>query len=118
MAVQTIVFDFDGVIHQYKTKPPTWDSSIILDGPVEGIREAIDEIRELGYKVTIVSARADTEAGRAAIERFCNKYDIRVDEITNRKPPAKVYIDDRGMCFDGHPETLAQKVKDFKPWNR
>ena len=30
--------------------------------------------------------------------------------------PAVAYIDDRAICFDGHPETLLRKIKNFQPW--
>ena len=34
------------------------------------------------------------------------------------KPPALVYVDDRAICFDGHTETLFDKIVNFKPWNK
>ena len=41
----TVLFDFDGVINSYKSG---WEGyGIISDPPVEGIKEAIDEIRSL-----------------------------------------------------------------------
>lgn len=118
MAVQSVVFDFDGVIHQYKHKPSTWDETLILDPPVEGIREAVENIKGLGYKVIVVSARARSEAGRAAIRTWLDNYGIVVDEVTDKKPPAKVYIDDRAICFDGKSDKLVEKIQNFKPWNR
>ena len=41
-----------------------------------------------------------------------------LDDIRKEKPPAIVYIDDRAICFDGHPETLLAKIVNFTPWNK
>ena len=55
-----------------------------------------------------------------AIHDWLLKYDLikYVDMICKEKPPAIVYIDDRAICFDGHPETLLDKIQNFKPWNK
>ena len=112
---QTVVFDFDGVIHEYKTK---WSGvDIISDGPVKGVKEAIDEIRKY-YRVVVVSSRCSDQHGLIAIEKWLNKNGIIVDDVCSEKPPAIVYIDDRAITFDGNPSTLLGKIKDFKPWNK
>lgn len=51
MKKQTVAFDFDGVIHSYVT--PWVSSEIIPDPPVSGIKEAIDSMRELVYKILL-----------------------------------------------------------------
>ena len=43
---------------------------------------------------------------------------IEVDAVTMEKPPAVCYIDDRAICFDGHPETLLDKIENFETWNK
>ena len=111
----TVVFDFDGVIHSYTTR---WRAaSVIPDPPVEGIREALREIRKY-YRVVVVSSRCSQEDGIDAIREYLKRYDIEVDDIAVEKPPAVVYIDDRALTFDGHPERLLRKIRAFKPWNR
>ena len=109
----TVVFDFDGVIHSYKSgwKGPT----NIPDPPVEGIKETIEKLRE-DYNVVIVSSRCVYEEGKKAIADWLKKYGIVVDDIVTDKPPAIVYIDDRAICFDGNASTLVDKVKNFKTW--
>ena len=54
----------------------------------------------------------------AYYKEYLNMHNIVVDQITCKKVPAICYVDDRALCFDGHPETLAQKIVEFKPWNR
>jgi len=113
---QTVVFDFDGVIHSYSSG---WQGEdVIPDPPVKGIREAIIEIKNAGYKVVVVSTRCATNRGMAAMDRWLSKHGILVDRLSKEKPPAIVYIDDRAICFDGNPAGLLVKIQMFKPWNK
>jgi len=115
---QTVVFDFDGVIHSYTSG---WQGArIIPDPPVPGIYEALKEIHDAGYEVVVVSTRCAYVGGRWAIEGWLDKYGLShlVDKVKKHKPPAIVYIDDRAICFDGKPENLLGKILAFKPWNK
>lgn len=113
---RTVVFDFDGVIHSYKKRYVS--AEIIPDEPVEGIREAIDDIKAAGYEVVVVSSRASSTEGRKAIIEYLKKYKIVVDDIKWEKVPAICYIDDRAICFQGDPSTLLSQIRSFKPWNK
>lgn len=109
----TVLFDFDGVIHSYISG---WKGdNIIPDKPVEGIKEAIDEIRKK-YHVVIFSSRCNTEQGKTAVENYLKKHNIVVDDIVDTKPPAIVMIDDRAITFDGKADTLLEKIENFKTW--
>lgn len=113
---RTVVFDFDGVIHSYASG---WKGeTCIPDPPVPGIDRALREIKKDGYEVVIVSTRCSTQAGVDAINLWLFRNGIAqyVDRVCKEKPPAIVYIDDRAICFDGKPETLLEKVQNFKPW--
>lgn len=115
---KTVVFDFDGVIHSYKSG---WKGeTAIPDEPVPGIEDALRDIHKAGYEIVVVSSRCRTNEGMDAIHDWLLKYDLikYVDMICKEKPPAIVYIDDRAICFDGHPETLLDKIQNFKPWNK
>lgn len=110
---QTVVFDFDGVIHSYKSG---WQGEdVIPDPPVNGIRLAISQIRNY-YRVVVVSTRCASESGRRAIMEYLEKHNILVDDVVKEKPPAACYIDDRAICFDGYADTLLRRVLTFKPW--
>lgn len=113
---QTVVFDFDGVIHSYSSG---WKgTTVIPDPPVPGIKEAIEEIRSTGYEVVVVSTRCASLDGLYAVEDYLRRHGIEVDSVQAEKPPAIVYIDDRAICFDGNPATLLGKIKNFKPWHK
>ena len=113
---KTVVFDFDGVIHSYTSGWQGEDT--ILDPPVPGIRKALKEIRDAGYEVVVVSTRCATIKGHGAIEAWLYDNGLReyIDKVCKEKLPAVAYIDDRAICFDGHPETLLKKIKNFQPW--
>ena len=113
---KTVVFDFDGVIHSYTSG---WKGvDVIPDAPVNGIKEAINEIRAAGYEVVVVSTRCSTPEGFGAIRAWLIDNEITVDDVMIVKPPAIVYIDDRAICFDGDSAALLGKIQTFKPWNK
>lgn len=113
---QTVVFDFDGVIHSYKNG---WSGvTSTPDEPVEGIKEAIAEIRADGYDVVVVSTRCESLRGQKAVQMYLDKHGIEVDRIMKEKPPAIVYIDDRAICFDGNAGSLLERIRNFQPWNK
>ena len=112
---QTVVFDFDGVIHSYISG---WKGiTTIPDPPVPGIAEAIQDIRK-HYVVAVVSTRCSTPEGIEAVNNWLEKYGIEVDAVLKEKPPAVVYVDDRAICFDGDPSSLLPKIQMFEVWNK
>lgn len=114
MKKKIIVMDFDGVIHSYKSG---WKGiAEIPDEPVKGVKEFIDTLRK-EYKVFILSSRTSHEIGIVAIKRWLDKYDIQVDDVVAKKPPAYLTIDDRCVCFNGVFEGLKDKIDNFKTWN-
>lgn len=102
MARETIAVDFDGVVHDYKHP---------LDGrkmgaPIEGAKDAIARLRH-SYKIIIFCVWAGTDQGKKVIMDWMEFYEIAgYDEITNIKPNAKFYIDDRAVRFTNWLDTL------------
>lgn len=114
---KTVVFDFDGVIHSYTSG---WKGAEnITDSLVPGIKEALIDLSK-DYEIIVVSTRCKTREGRAAIEKYFESNGLLgvVSRVLSEKPPAIVYVDDRAICFDGHPETLRERIDSFKPWNK
>ena len=110
----TVVFDFDGVIHSYKSG---WQGAENVPDPVvPGIKEAIGQLRELGYKVVVVSTRCASAAGMGAVRKYLKDNDIEVDDVMAEKPPALCYVDDRAICFRGDAGTLVEQVRSFRSW--
>ena len=105
-SVKTVCIDFDGVIHSYRSG---WKGvENIPDPPIHGVREAIAHLRKR-YRVVVHSARGNTPEGCAAIRRWLAKHNIEVDDVSETKPPAFVYVDDRAIQFNGNwPETITE----------
>jgi hypothetical protein len=114
----TICVDFDGVVHGYSRG---YQGGAIYDPPVPGAIEALKSLRTL-EPVVICTAREDLRAvaewldshgvptvvdGVLSRPHFWNgRGEILV---TNRKLPARVYVDDRALLFTGSwPDTLAR----------
>jgi len=54
--------------------------------------------------------------GTTAVWRWLEKYGIVVDDCTGVKVPASMYIDDRGINFDGNVAKLRNNIETFIPW--
>lgn len=96
---KTIAIDFDGVLHAYSKG---WQDGSLYDGPVDGAEEALLALDASGYKLVIYTART-LDSNLAEIAPWIGKHMPKVAElkipITNRKPVAWRYIDDRAIQF-------------------
>ena len=105
------------MIHRYTSgwKGP----DVIPDGPVEGINDVIQELRSVGFKVVVGSARCRYPEGFEAVKQKLVEWGIEVDRVYDCKPAAVVYIDDRAVRFNGNPRALLAEVLEFVergPW--
>ena len=91
---KTLAIDFDGVIHDYSKGFQGLENA--YDPPKEGAKEALQYFKSEGYIIKILSSRPSH-----VIRRWLIKYDLSnlIEEISNHKFPATVYIDDRGFLF-------------------
>ena len=129
MPPETICLDFDGVIHAY-TSP--WDGpESIPDHPVPGAIGFIEWCLEHGYKVAIHSTRIGSPeakspgGGATAVEAWLlrNGFPDLSENffLAVKKPPAVVYVDDRGFRFTGNFDDLVDFLKipeQYTPWNK
>jgi hypothetical protein len=112
----TIAVDFDGVVHSYDSG---WTGPEPIDPPVPGARAAIAAIRGMGWTVAVFTCRALTADGMAGTKAWLAKHEIEVDEVTGVKPHAALYIDDRGLRFDGNWHGIVEDLLNGvpRPWN-
>jgi len=116
---KTIVVDFDGVLHSYRSgwRGPT----VIPDPPVPGalawLEEAVDR-----FEIAILSSRSKEDGGIEAMQHWlldCGLPAAVLDELLfpRTKPAAHVYLDDRGWRFEGTFPEL-DDLDAFEPWHR
>lgn len=107
----TIALDFDKTLHLYSKG---WNNGEIYDPPVPGAKEAVQKLAE-EYELIIFTCRPFPKNVEAWVKEHL---DIWIP-VTNSKPHADMYIDDRGCYFEGDWEdTLIQverrRRRDFK----
>jgi hypothetical protein len=92
---KTIAIDFDDTIHD--TKNTDWPN---MGSPLQGSRSSIIKLKKLKNKIIIFSARAATPAITTSIEVWLKQQKIPFDLVTNVKPNADVFVDDRALRFE------------------
>lgn len=105
--VPTIALDFDGVIHGYSEG---WKDGSIYDKPVEGVKDAIKELLEDGWKLVVYTTRENLDEAEKYIKDNFGE-DI---ECVNNKPLADIYVDDRAINFSGDWKKTLKDIKNFK----
>jgi hypothetical protein len=107
----TLAIDFDGVIH--KNSKGYYDGSM-YDDPVEGTEEAF-KFLSTKFKLVIFTCKAsddrplvDGKDGKTLIWEWLEKWQLKsyISEITEKKPRALFYIDDKGITFYSWKQTL------------
>lgn len=101
---KTIAIDFDGVIHKYSKG---WHGGSIYDDPVEGAMEAMCHLHGKGYEIVIFTTRINFgEIKQWIISHLPDSHKDIDFEVTNIKPPAVAYIDDRAIRFTNWKDVL------------
>src|SRR3990167_7471733 len=89
---RTLAIDFDGVLHAYGQG---WQDGTIYDEPLPGAVDACRYLVDQGFDLVIFTARQD----QAAIHKWLRTHGFPEMDVTNMKPPALFYIDDRAIRF-------------------
>ncbi|MDR1219703.1 MAG: hypothetical protein LBK73_08860 [Treponema sp.] len=115
---KVVAVDFDGVINSYISG---WKGPTETDAPVLSAAESLKTLYNRGYKVIIFSTRANTQEGIDTIREYLRKHTENNEladtiEVTDQKPIADMYIDDRAIPFNGDWEETLKRIEEFKPW--
>ena len=112
----TMCIDFDGVIHSYTSG---WKGlTNITDPPVDGAIAALYVYIKY-FNVAIYSSRSGQEGGIEAMQEWLRKQDYAIVDYVlwpRNKPPASVYLDDRGLRFEGVWPSIEEIEKACTPW--
>ncbi len=102
---KTICVDFDGVIHKYSEG---YKDGTLYDAEMPGAGNAIRKLIGSGYEIVIFTARHTSQFKeiRTWLKKFIGPVHTSKMKITNIKPPAIAYIDDRGIRFTNWEDML------------
>ncbi len=110
-----LVVDFDGTIAHWARR-----GFPAIGKPIDGAQRFLRLLRSEGWKIIVHSCRngAEQEASMAA---WLAEHDIPYDEINRNsdypwadgKPVGDVYLDDRGLRFDGRWDRAYEQVQEF-----
>lgn len=109
---KTIAIDFDGVLSDYRG----WRGEHELDPPLAGAIEWLQSlVRGGGYEVVIHTTRDAADIFKW-LATYATPELVKAIGITNRKPPAWVYIEDRAILFKGPPYPTPEQIDAFRAW--
>ena len=101
----TISIDLDGVLNKYEK----YEKDNIPEIR-KGAKEFLQELHKCGYKLILFTNRKPLLASKWLIDNDLDKY---FSDVTNVKPMAMIYIDDRALNFSGDYNNTLNDIKNF-----
>lgn len=101
--MKTIAVDFDSTLHQYDRG---WQGGALYGAPIPGAVEALTRLHNEGFRLVVFTCRADNPNQTWAVQDWLTQHGFPEMAVTNVKPQAIAYIDDRGLRFTNWPDML------------
>jgi hypothetical protein len=98
--------DLNGVLDDYSG----WRGADHFDPPRPGARVFLEALRQRGFQIVVFTTRY---AGDVRCWLDAHGLGPFTDDVTNQKPAAHVFIDDRAICFRGDFEATLREVDAF-----
>jgi hypothetical protein len=102
-----VCVDFNGVLDTYTG----WRGPAHFDPPRPGARAFLQALAARGYAVVVFTTRYPDDV-RAWLQEFGLNGLVR--EVTDRKPAAHVFVDDRAICFQGDFNATLAEIEAFR----
>jgi len=117
---KVLACDFDAVIAEYHG----WKGDFDIGDPLPNVTVALRELQKQGWWICVWTTRS-----AEAVAEYCDRHKIPINSINEipfrpyagrPKIAANVYLDDRGMLFEGEwTEQLVCRILNFKThWER
>ena len=105
-AGRTVCVDVNGVLDAYTG----WRGADHWDPPAPGARAFLAALHARGWRIVVFTTRH-----APGVRAWLARHDLArfVDEVTDRKPPADVFVDDRAVCFRGDFDQTLRDVLAF-----
>ena len=102
---KTICIDFNGVLDTYQGFTGR------MHPPREGASNFLRQLRDLGFTIVVL-----TSCDAMDVHKWLRDYDMLqyVSGVTSTKVPAIVYLDDRGITFNGDFIEAIESILKFK----
>jgi hypothetical protein len=101
-----VCVDLNGVLDAYTG----WQGADHFDAPRSGARAFLDALTASGFRVVVFTTRyADDVWGWLRAHGLADL----VSDVTDRKPPAFVFVDDRAICFRGDFTATLAEIRAF-----
>ena len=95
-----IAVDYDRTLHDMDHPVP----GRRMGPPMPGAKEAMEQLRRNGHTIIVHTARpADRHH---VVREWMNYWQIPFSEITNIKPNADLFIDDKAVTYTSWPELM------------
>jgi hypothetical protein len=106
MKVPTIAIDFDGVCNTYEG----WEGKDVEYPPAPGVEAFFTSLRAQGWEIIIFTCRP-----KLIVRKWFKRYNLTrlIAGVTNKKPIATIYLDDRGLQFHGHFDETLMAIKEY-----
>ena len=91
--------------------------------PIDGIKEALEKIKNMGFYISIFSCRASKEVFKNLIDRleqvrkiedYMEEHNLIYDEILIDKPLFNYYIGDEAIGFRGNWEKTINELEELE----
>ena len=107
-----VCVDLDGVLNDFDG----WRGADYFHPPRAGAREFLERLNTLGYSVVVFTVRWGPH-----VEAWLAQWGLAgfVSRVTDQKPPAHAYVDDRAICFRGDFQSALDQIRTFQAhWER
>jgi cysteine desulfurase / selenocysteine lyase len=103
---RVVCVDLNGVLDRYAG----WQGEHHWDPPAPGAREFLRGLHEHGWRIIIFTTRH-----YLGVQRWLSRHGLfeYVNEITDTKPAATVFVDDRAVCHRGDFASTLEQVLGF-----
>jgi phosphoglycolate phosphatase-like HAD superfamily hydrolase len=103
----TVCVDLDGVLNLYDG----WKGADYFHPPHPRAAEFLRALVARNYRVIVFTIR-----WAAHVEEWLDRHGLKiyVETVTNQKPVAHVYLDDRAVCFRGDFDEALRTIEGFR----
>lgn len=106
MDAPIVCVDLNGVLDAYTG----WQGADHFDPPRAGARAFLQALTRRGYRVVVFTTRHEEGVWRWA---RAHGLDDLIADVTDRKPAAHVFVDDRAVCFRGDFDATLEQIDRF-----